>query len=183
MEFIQTELKDAWLIKPKVFRDERGFFLESYSKKVFQEKGIDCDFIQDNHSLSVAKGVLRGVHFQREPMAQAKLVRVIRGKVFDAIVDLRPDSPTFGRWQGFELSAENFLLLFVPRGFGHGFCTLEENTEFVYKVDNYYSPEHDSGIVWNDPDLKIDWPVENPILSEKDKNLGSFKEFSQAKNL
>lgn len=183
MEFIQTELKDAWLIKPKVFRDDRGFFLESYSKKVFQEKGIDCDFIQDNHSLSVAKGVLRGVHFQRGPMAQAKLVRVIRGKVFDAIVDLRPESPTFGHWQGFELSAENFLLLFVPRGFGHGFCTLEENTEFVYKVDNYYSPEHDSGIVWNDPDLKIAWPVENPVLSEKDRNLGSFKDFSQARNL
>ncbi len=178
MEFIQTELKDALLIKPKVFRDERGFFLESYSKKVFQENGVDCDFIQDNHSLSVAKGVLRGVHFQNNPMAQAKLVRVVRGKVFDAIVDLRPESPTFGRWQGFELSAENFLMLFVPRGFGHGFCTLEENTEFVYKVDNYYSPEHDSGIVWNDPDLKIAWPIENPVLSEKDKNLGSFKDLS-----
>lgn len=183
MEFIQTELKDALLIKPKVFRDERGFFLESYSKKVFQENGVDCDFIQDNHSLSVAKGVLRGVHFQNNPMAQAKLVRVVRGKVFDAIVDLRPESPTFGRWQGFELSAENFLMLFVPRGFGHGFCTLEENTEFVYKVDNYYSPEHDSGIVWNDPDLKIAWPIENPVLSEKDKNLGSFKDLSQARNL
>lgn len=176
MEFIKTNLKDAYLIKPKVFRDNRGFFLESYSKKVFEENGIGADFIQDNHSLSVEKGVLRGIHFQKGLASQAKLVRVIKGKVFDAIVDLRQDSPTFGQWQGFELSADNFLMLFVPRGFGHGFCTLEENTEFVYKVDNYYSPENDSGIIWNDPELKIDWLIKDPILSEKDSKLGKFKE-------
>ena len=183
MEFIKTKLKDAWLIKPKVFQDDRGFFLESFSKKVFENQGIEGDFVQDNHSLSVEKGVLRGMHFQKNPMAQAKLVRVIRGKVLDVIVDLRFDSSTFGRWQGFELSAENFSMLFVPRGFGHGFCTLEENTEFVYKVDNFYSAEHDSGLAWNDPDLKIDWPITDPILSEKDKNQGSFKDFVNANNL
>ncbi len=183
MEFIETKLKDAWLIKPKVFRDDRGFFLESYSKKIFEEKGVNCDFVQDNHSLSVAKGVLRGIHFQKDPMAQAKLVRVIRGNVFDVIVDLRKESPTFGQWQGFELSADNFLMLLVPRGFGHGFCTLEENTEFMYKVDNFYSAEHDSGLAWNDPDLKIDWPVSEPILSDKDRQQGNFKDFINSNNL
>lgn len=174
MEFIKTKLQGAFLIKPKVFSDQRGFFLESYSSRVFKEHGIEADFVQDNHSLSVAKGVLRGIHFQNPPYEQAKLVRVIKGLVFDVIVDLRKDSPTFGLWEGFELSAQNFLMLFVPRGFGHAFCTLEENTEFCYKVDNFYAPEADSGIIWDDPTLKITWPIENPILSEKDSNLPFF---------
>ncbi len=177
MEFIETKLRGAFLIRPKVFQDERGFFLESYSEKVFAEKGIDVHFVQDNHSLSVKKGVLRGLHFQKPPFAQAKLVRVTRGAVYDVIVDLRRNSPTFGQWQEFELTAKNFQMLFIPRGFGHGFCTLEENTEFIYKVDNIYAPEADSGIIWNDPTLKIDWPVENPILSEKDGKLGKFTDF------
>ena len=176
MEFFPTNFQDAWLVKPKVFRDNRGFFLESYSRKVFQEHGIKADFVQDNHSLSVERGVLRGIHFQKAPHAQAKLVRVTKGKVFDVIVDLRRDSPTFLKWQGFELSSENFLLLFVPRGFGHAFCTLEERTEFLYKTDNFYAPEADRGIIWNDPDLGIQWPVSEPILSEKDKLLPRLKE-------
>lgn len=177
MEFRKTNLKDAYLITPPVFRDPRGFFLESYSKQKFQEQGIEIDFVQDNHSLSTEKGVLRGLHFQRPPFAQAKLVRVTRGKVFDVIVDLRKNSKTYGEWQSFELSAENFQMLFVPRGFAHSFLTLEDNTEFQYKCDEFYHPEADSGIIWNDPTLKIDWPVENPVLSEKDQKLGTFKDF------
>jgi dTDP-4-dehydrorhamnose 3,5-epimerase len=176
MEFKKTTLKDAILIQPKFFKDKRGFFVESYSKNKFLENGIDVDFVQDNHSLSVERGVLRGLHFQKNPHAQAKLVRVTRGKVCDVIVDLRKDSPTFRKWEGFELSAENGLILFVPKGFAHAFCTLEENTEFMYKVDDFYAPECDSGIIWNDPDLKIDWPIEDPILSGKDSQLKQLKD-------
>jgi len=178
MEFIATKFEGAWLIKPKVFQDNRGFFFESYSKKVFQEQGIDADFVQDNHSMSVKKGVLRGIHFQRPPHAQTKLVRVVRGSVYDVIVDLRKNSPTYGQWEGYTLIADNFLTLFVPRGFGHGFCTLENKTEFLYKVDEFYSPECDSGIIWDDPTLNIDWPTQRPIISEKDKALLRFTDFS-----
>ncbi len=176
MQFKTTTLRDAMIIEPKVFRDERGFFTETYSQREFEQNGIKSVFVQDNHSLSVEKGVLRGLHFQKPPHAQAKLVRVVRGKVYDVIVDLRKDSETFGRWEGFELSAENFKMLYVPRGFAHAFCTLEENTEFVYKVDNFYAPESDSGIAWNDPELNIDWPIAEPILSEKDAALKPLKE-------
>jgi len=178
MEFIETKLKDAFLIKPKVFRDERGFFLEFWNKKVFAENGITADFVQDNHSLSVKKGVLRGLHFQLPPNEQAKLVRVTRGKVYDVIVDLRKDSPTFGKGEGFELSSDNFEMLFIPRGFAHAYVTLEDNTEFMYKVDSFYAPESDSGIIWNDPDLAIDWPIKDPMLSDKDNKLQKFKEFN-----
>jgi dTDP-4-dehydrorhamnose 3,5-epimerase len=164
-------------VKPKVFRDERGFFLEFYSEKIFKENRINANFVQDNHSLSVSKGVLRGLHFQLPPDEQAKLLRVVRGKIFDVIVDLRKNSPTFKQWQGFELSAENFEMIYVPRGFAHGFVTLEENVEIIYKVDNFYSAESDSGIIWNDPDLAIKWPVENPVLSEKDGKQQKFKDF------
>lgn len=177
MEFIETSLKGAFLIKPKVFRDERGFFLESWNEKIFSENGISAKFVQDNHSMSVKYGVLRGLHFQLPPNAQAKLVRVTRGKVYDVIVDLRKNSPTFGKWEGFDLSAENFQMLFIPRGFAHAYLTLEDNTEFIYKVDGFYAPESDSGIIWNDPDLAIDWPIRNPILSEKDSKLQKFKGF------
>lgn len=128
--------------------------------------------------MSIKKRVLRGLHFQLPPFEQAKLVRVTRGKVYDVIVDLRKNSPTFGKWEGFKLSAENFEILFVPRGFAHGFVTLKENTEVIYKVDNLYSPKHDSGIIWNDPDLSIDWPIKNPVLSKKDSKLQLFKDFN-----
>jgi len=178
MEFIKTTLKDAYLIKPKVFRDERGFFLEFYSKKMFEEQGIRADFVQDNYSLSVKKGVLRGLHFQNPPNEQAKLVRVTKGSVYDVIVDIRKNSETYGKWEGFELSAENFQMLFVPRGFAHAFVTLEDNTEFMYKVDSFYAPESDSGLIWNDSDLAIDWPVKDPVLSEKDSKLQYFKNFN-----
>ncbi len=179
MEFIKTELEDAYLIKPQVFRDERGFFLEPYSKKKFREAGIEIDFVQDNHSMSTQKGVLRGLHFQKPPFSQTKLVRVVQGKVYDVIVDLRKNSPTFGKWKGFLLSADNFEMLLVPQGFAHGFLTLEDNTEFMYKVDNFYNKESEGGIIWNDEELKIDWPIEteNLVLSEKDKELPTLTEF------
>lgn len=177
MEFEKTSLGGAYLIKPKVFTDERGFFMETYSAKKCKEAGIEAEFVQDNHSLSVTKGVLRGLHFQHPPHAQAKLVRVTKGAVYDVIVDLRKDSSTFGKWAGFELSAENAYQLFVPRGFAHGFCTLEDYTEFQYKCDNFYAPESEGGIMWNDPDLGIYWPLANPILSEKDAKAQRFSEF------
>ena len=177
MELIKTSLDGAFVIKPKVFRDERGFFTETYSKKKFSEMGIAADWVQDNHSMSTKKGVLRGLHYQLTPNTQAKLVRATKGSVYDVIVDLRKDSATFGKWEGFELSAENFLMLYVPQGFAHGFCTLEDNTEFQYKCDNYYAPESEGAIIWNDPTLNINWPISEPILSEKDAKAQKFAEF------
>ena len=178
MEFQKTSLKDVFLIKTRVFDDERGFFMENYAKNKFKEAGIDVDFVQDNHSMSVTKGVLRGLHFQIGEKAQAKLVRVTRGAAYDVVVDLRKNSPTFGKWEGFELAADNFLMLFVPRGFAHGFCTLEDYTEFQYKCDNFYAPESEGGLLWNDPDLKIYWPIKDPILSDKDQKHPPFKDFN-----
>lgn len=177
MEKQETSLKDAYLLKPKVFEDERGFFMESFSQKKMEELGIEGNWVQDNHSMSVTKGVLRGLHFQFPGSTQAKLVRVTRGAVYDVIVDLRKDSPTFGKWEGFELRADNHLMLYVPRGFAHGFVTLEDYTEFQYKCDDYYDASNEGGIMWNDPDLKIYWPIEDPILSEKDKKHPQFKDF------
>ena len=178
MNFKETNLKGVYLIKPKVFQDERGFFLENYSEKKFKEAGIDVKFVQDNRSMSVEKGVLRGLHFQKPPYTQAKLVSVTKGAVYDVVIDLQKDSETFGKWEGFELTADNFLMLFIPRGFAHGFCTLEKNTEFTYKCDNFYNPESESGIIWSDKDLNIKWPLEKePILSDKDKENISWKKF------
>ncbi|MEJ9151435.1 dTDP-4-dehydrorhamnose 3,5-epimerase [Bacillus smithii] len=168
MKTMETSLPGVLLIEPKVFGDHRGFFMESYNKKLFSEYGLDFDFIQDNHSLSQQAGTIRGLHYQLNPKAQTKLVRVTRGAIYDVIVDIRKGSPTYGKWQGFILSADNKRQLLVPKGFAHGFCTLVENTEVQYKVDEYYSPEHDRGILWNDPSLGIDWPTTDPILSEKD---------------
>lgn len=176
MEFIETKLLNAWLIKPKVFLDERGFFLEAFSKKIFADHGIHSDFVQNNHSRSLKAGVLRGMHLQKPPRSQAKLVRVVRGAVYDVIVDLRRGSKTFGQWEGFELSEKNFLMLYVPRGFAHGFCVLEPDTDVLYKTDEYYYPEFEAGIIWNDGDLAISWPVSEPLLSKKDSALPSFTE-------
>ncbi|NPA16488.1 MAG: dTDP-4-dehydrorhamnose 3,5-epimerase [Aquificae bacterium] len=177
-EFIKTNIPDVVLVKPKVFGDERGFFMETYKKSDFEKAGIDTDFVQDNHSKSV-KGVLRGLHYQKEPFAQGKLVRCIRGRIFDVAVDIRKGSPTFGKWVGFELSEENKLMLWIPKGFAHGFLVLSEEAEIIYKVSGgEYSPEHDAGIIWNDRDININWPmaeVGNIILSEKDKKLPHLK--------
>lgn len=168
MNIIKTKFADAIVIEPKVFGDHRGFFTESYNKELFKQNGIDMDFIQDNHSLSQQPGTLRGMHYQLNDKAQTKLVRVTRGAIYDVIVDIRKGSPTYGEWQGFILSADNKRQLLVPKGFAHGFCTIVENTEVQYKVDELYSPEHDRGIAWNDPALNINWPFNNPVLSEKD---------------
>lgn len=180
MEVSQTGLPGLVLVRPRVFQDERGFFLEGWRREKFAALGIRADFMQDNHARSGPAGVLRGLHFQRPPMAQAKLVWVTRGAVFDVAVDLRVGSPTYGRHFGVELSAENFLRLFVPKGFAHGYLTLTPDAEFQYKVDAPYSPEHDAGIIWNDPDLAVAWPAMaegRPVLSGKDKVLPGFKDF------
>lgn len=168
MKLIDTKLDGVKIIEPKVFKDNRGFFMESFNFKKFEELGLEFDFIQDNHSLSVDKDVIRGLHYQRNPKAQTKLVRVITGAIYDVAVDIRKDSPTFGQWVGVTLSEDNHRMLVVPKGFAHGFCTLKENTHVQYKVDDYYSAENDKGILWNDPMLAIDWPTSNPILSKKD---------------
>lgn len=170
MRVIQTIFDGVFVLEPTVYKDERGFFMESYNEQTFRKLGFDIQFVQDNHSLSVKAGTIRGLHYQLHPKAQTKLVRVTRGAIYDVIVDIRKGSPTFGKWQAFILSADNKRQLLVPKGFAHGFCTLIENTEVQYKVDEYYSLEHDRGILWNDPALGIDWPVTNPVLSEKDAN-------------
>lgn len=176
MEFIKSDLDGVILIKPKVINDYRGFFIESYSHKVFCDNGIDCKFVQDNHSKSINIGTIRGLHFQTPPFDQSKLVRVIRGSILDVVVDIRKSSPTFGKWQSFELSEDNFKMLFIPKGFAHGFCTLKQDSEVFYKVDNYYSLQNDNGIFWNDPSIGIKWPVNNPIISIKDNNLPLLKD-------
>lgn len=169
MEFIKTAIPDVILIKPKVFGDERGFFLESYKKSLFHAHGITEEFIQDNHSKS-AKGVLRGLHYQLDPNAQGKLVRCVSGSVFDVAVDIRKGSPTFGKWVGYELSEENKQMLWIPAGFAHGFVTLEDNTEFLYKTTGEYAPECDRGIRFDDPEIGIVWPkLDSLLLSDKDQ--------------
>lgn len=173
--FKTTDISGLVIIEPRVFGDDRGFFLETYKKSDFVENGIAEEFIQDNHSKS-QKGVLRGLHFQREPFAQGKLVRVIRGRVWDVAVDLRPESPTFKKWYGIELSAENQTMFYIPPGFGHGFVTLENDTHFTYKCTNVYSPEHDGGVRWDDPELAIDWPLKDVLVSEKDAVLPYLKD-------
>lgn len=171
MNVIKTDIPDVLIFEPKVFGDDRGFFFESFSHKVFEEAvGRKVDFVQDNHSKSV-KNVLRGLHYQLEPYAQGKLVRCIVGEVFDVAVDIRNDSPTFGNWVGVFLSAENKRQLWIPEGFAHGFYVISNVAEFVYKTTNYYYPESDRGIRWDDPTIDIKWPLTNePVLSGKDIN-------------
>lgn len=175
--FIETRIKDLYIIEPEVFGDDRGYFMESYNKKDFEEAGLDMIFVQDNESKS-KKGVLRGMHFQTKH-TQGKLVRVTSGEVYDVAVDLRKDSPTFGQWEGVFLSAENKRQFYVPEGFAHGFLVLSEEAVFNYKCTDYYAPEYDCGLLWNDEDVNIQWPLENideVILSEKDKKQYTFKE-------
>lgn len=176
MKFTKTKLDGVVIIEPDVFGDNRGFFMESWNKKKMLEAGLDYDFVQDNHSKSTVKGTLRGIHFQKGEKAQAKLVRCVKGAVLDVAVDLRKNSPTFKQWVGVELSAENKKQLLIPRGFGHGFVTLTDDVEFLYKADNYYAPEADAGIRWNDQDIGVEWGIENPILSEKDKKNPFIKD-------
>lgn len=176
MNFIETKLAGVVIVEPAVFGDNRGFFMESWSKRTFAAAGLDYEFVQDNHSASTVKGTLRGIHFQRGEAAQAKLVRCTRGAVLDVAVDLRPESPTYKQWVSVELSAENKRQLLIPRGFGHGFLTLTDDVEFMYKADNFYAPEADGGIRWNDPELAIDWGIAEPILSTKDQQSPWLKD-------
>lgn len=168
MQMIKTKLDGVCIIEPKVFGDHRGYFMETYSTEVFHQLGIDTVFVQDNQSYTKEKGTLRGIHFQNNPMAQAKLVRVVNGSVLDVAVDLRKGSPTYLEWVAVELSAENKRMFFIPRGFGHGFLTLTNDVVFAYKVDNLYSKECDRGIRYNDPTIGVEWGISTPILSEKD---------------
>jgi dTDP-4-dehydrorhamnose 3,5-epimerase len=178
MDIKTTKLPGVLVLKPRRFADVRGYFLETYNAQAFRQSGIMVHFVQDNQSFSLRKGTIRGLHFQLPPAAQAKLVRVLRGSIFDVAVDLRLGSPTYGQWVAEQIGAEGGEQLFVPRGFAHGFCTLEASTEVAYKVDSYYAPLSESGIVWNDPSLNIPWPIglNEAILSEKDRKLGMFKD-------
>jgi len=174
MKVTETKLEGVFIVEPQVFGDARGWFMETYSKKKTPQ--IDCDFVQDNQSFSAQKGTLRGIHFQTPPMEQAKLLRCTKGAIMDYAVDIRPNSKTYKQWVAVELTEENKKQLFIPRGFGHAFVTLTEDTEVLYKADNYYSPEHDRSILWSDPDIGIDWGTDDPIVSDRDKKAMLLKE-------
>lgn len=176
MEVIETGFKDLLLLKPRVFKDPRGYFYESYSKAQFAAVGINAEFVQDNQSLS-GKNILRGLHFQSPPHAQGKLVRVIKGAVQDIVLDIRKNSPTYGQHYSVDLTEENFLMLWIPPGFAHGFATLEDDTIFAYKCTDTYHPETEGGVPWNDRELGIRWKVEEPLLSEKDTKYQPFSLF------
>jgi dTDP-4-dehydrorhamnose 3,5-epimerase len=175
-EVLPTKLDGVVRLAPTVHGDERGFMLESFSRKAWAAAGVDCEFVQQNHSRS-RKGTLRAIHFQTDP-GQAKLVRCARGAVFDVAVDLRRDSPTYGQWEGYELSDENHHQLFVPVGFGHGFAVLSEEADFTYLVSSYYDPKTEAGIRWDDPEVGVEWPLDEPLLSERDKTAPTLSEIA-----
>ena len=179
LDVISLAIPDVKLVTPRKFGDHRGFFSETYNAKAFKEAGIDLDFVQDNHSLSAEVGTLRGLHYQRPPFAQDKLVRVVRGAILDVAVDIRRSSPTYGQHVAAEISADNWAQILVPKGFAHGFITIQPDTEVIYKVTDYYSPESDAGLLWSDPTLGIEWPLDGkgPVLSEKDKVQPLFADF------
>mgnify|MGYP000593995604 CR=1 FL=1 len=179
MKIIERKLKGVFEINPEPNRDKRGFFMRTYDYKIFAEYGLNYEWVQENHSHSIKKGIIRGLHFQFPPFAETKLVRCIRGAIFDVFVDLRKDSLTFGKWDSIKLSEENKKMILVPKGFAHGYCTLSKDSDVLYKVDQFYNPESEGGILWNDPDLNIEWPFSEMILSEKDKNNITFSEFKE----
>lgn len=178
MNVIPGGLEGLLVIEPKVFRDDRGFFLEPYNAARYKSKGIDVDFVQDNHSFST-QGVLRGLHFQKNP-GQAKLMRCGRGRIWDVAVDIRKGSPTFGKWWGLELDAQTHRQLFIPVGFAHGFCVLSEEAEVLYKCSSVYDPVTESGIAWDDPDIGVPWPVEKPVISQRDTGNQSLAQYRQS---
>lgn len=179
--FTKTSLNGVILIEPKIFKDARGFFMETFKASEFALNGIDVKFNQDNQSKST-QGVIRGLHFQRAPFPQAKIVRCLKGKIYDVAVDIRPESENFGKWFGVELSEENKSMLYIPEGFAHGFSVLSEEAEIAYKASNEYSAESDAGILWNDKELNIDWKIDNPIISEKDMILPSLSDYKKSLN-
>lgn len=172
----ETELDGVLIVEPKVFGDNRGWFMETYSRRDFEDAGITAEFVQDNRSFSSKKGIIRGLHFQRNPMCQAKLLTCLKGEILDVAVDLRKDSPTYKKWISVKLTAENKKQIFIPKGFAHGFLTLTDDVEIMYKCDELYSPECDGGIRFDDPEIGVEWGVENPLLSEKDKNAPYLKD-------
>ena len=176
MKATETNLKGVYVLEPQVFGDARGWFMESWSQRKLEEAGIHVEFLQDNHSFSATKGTLRGLHYQLNPMAQAKLLRCSRGSILDVAVDIRKGSPQYAKWTAVELSAENKKQLFIPRGFAHGFLTLTDDVEVQYKADNYYAPECDGNIRWNDPEIGVEWPFDPVILSEKDEKAPLLSE-------
>lgn len=173
-KFKRLEIPEIILVDAQAFSDERGFFMEGFKESIFSVNGINTRFIQDNYSHSI-KGVLRGLHYQKLPKAQAKLVIVTRGEILDVAVDMRKNSPTYGRWIGEILSDKNHRLLYIPEGFAHGFCVLSDTADVFYKVNSEYSPEHEKGILWNDPDLSIQWPIDKPVMIKKDQDLPTLK--------
>lgn len=173
-KFQRLEIPEVILVEAHAFTDERGFFMESFKESVFSASGINTRFVQDNYSHSV-KGTLRGLHYQKDPKAQAKMVLVTRGEIFDVAADIRKGSPTYGKWIGEILSDKNHRMLYVPEGFAHGFCVLSDKADVLYKVNLEYSQEHERGIIWNDPDLAIKWPVEKPLVTKKDLELPTLK--------
>lgn len=177
MKLNTLKLEGTIEITPEPRGDNRGYFMRTYDLKMFTEAGAAREWVQENQSRSTQKGIVRGLHFQFPPYAETKLVRCIRGKILDVFVDLRKNSKTFGEWDSIELSEENKKMVYIPRGFAHGFCTLTEDCEVLYKVDNYYAPEAEGGLLWNDPKLGIPWPVDEPVLSDKDKVLPGIDEF------
>jgi dTDP-4-dehydrorhamnose 3,5-epimerase len=179
MEVIATDIPGVLLLKPRYFNDARGYFVETYNLRAARAAGLVADFVQDNQAFSAKRGTVRALHFQVPPHAQAKLVRVLRGAIYDVAVDLRAGSPSYGRWTATTLTARGGEQIFVPRGFAHGYCTLEADTEVAYKVDEYYAPDCEQGLVWNDPELAIDWPVaaSAAVLSDKDRKLPRFADF------
>lgn len=177
MIFNKSKLEGAYIIELNPISDSRGFFMRAYDKEIFKENNLDRNWLHENHSRSEKKGTLRGFHFQLSPYCETKLIRCIKGAVLDVFVDLRLNSDTFGKWDSIVLSEENKKIAFIPRGFAHGFSTLTDGSEVIYKVDNIYMPDYECGIVWNDKDLNVNWDVENPVLSEKDKKNITLKEF------
>jgi dTDP-4-dehydrorhamnose 3,5-epimerase len=168
MKFFETELKCSYIIELEKLEDERGFFSRSWDRNEFKEQGLNHNLVQCNISFSKKRGTLRGMHFQKKPFEETKLVRCTRGKIFDVIIDLRAESNTYKKWIGMELKSDDFKMLYIPEGFAHGFQTLEDNTEVFYQVSNWFSPEHERGIRWDDKELDIKWPIDNPIISKKD---------------
>ena len=176
MTINKTNIEGVFEIEPKVFGDSRGWFCETYSKKIFEENGINADFVQDNRSFSAKKGTLRGLHCQTDPKSQAKLVSCIKGEILDVAVDIRKGSPTYMKWVAVKLSQENKKMLFIPKGCLHGFVTLTDDVEISYKVDDFYSPENDRSICWCDSEIGVDWGISEPVLSDKDKNAPLLKD-------
>jgi dTDP-4-dehydrorhamnose 3,5-epimerase len=180
MEFRELEISGVFEITLRDITDERGFFIRTYDLAEFTKAGLHREWLQENHSRSIRKGIIRGLHFQYEPFEETKLVRCIRGEVYDVVVDLRAGSSTFGKWTGLILSEENRKMIYVPRGFAHGFCTISEISEVVYKVDNVYSPDNEGGILWNDPFLSISWPLKGePLISDKDRRNKTIREYRE----